>query len=113
MSRTNNSVLNQNSRYVHGGTTTRRNTRNGWWERKILEKSDTDITITIEPNEDRRPDIMAFRLYDDPKLAWLILQFNNIVDTETEFTTGKEILVPTARRVQLDILTQPTGGERV
>lgn len=111
-SRTNNSTELRESRYVQGGTTNRHPNRLGWWERKIFEQQDTDITVTILPNEVGRPDLMATRIYGKANLAWLVLQYNNIVDIETEFTVGKELRLPSVRRVTLDIMTQPTGGNR-
>lgn len=112
-SRTNNVTQLRESRYVQGGTTDRFPNRVGWWERKPLPKSDTDITIIIESSEDRRPDLVAARVYGKANLQWLVLQYNAIVDIETEFTTGTEIRLPQPRRVALDILTQQTGGNRV
>lgn len=112
-SRTNNAVELKESRYVQGGTTDRYTNRLDWWERKIIPQADSDMVITISPRQDRRPDLVAADIYGKPGLAWLVLQFNNIVDIETEFTTGKEIRLPTMRRVVLDILTQATGGNRI
>lgn len=112
--RTNNVVESKSSRYTQGGTTDRYQKRVGWWERKIFTQDDTDIIITILPDEDRRPDKVANRVYGrQGALQWLVLQYNNIVDIETEFRTGTDIRLPSARRVNLDIMTQPTGGDRV
>ncbi len=112
-STTNNVTERRESRYVQGGTADRFPTRVGWWERKLLPRSDTDFTIVIESSEDRRPDLVAARIYGKPSLQWLVLQYNNIVDIETEFLAGTEIRLPQQRRVSLDFLTQPTGGNRV
>ena len=112
-SRTNNAVELKESRYVQGGTTDRYRNRLGWWERKLFSYEDTDITITLLPSEAGRPDLVAARIYGKATLAWLVLQYNNIVDIETEFTTGTEIRLPSQRRVTLDVMTQPTGGNRV
>lgn len=112
-SRSSNATDIRESRYVQGGTTDRYRTRLGWWERKLFPQSDTDFTITILASEDRRPDLVAARIYGKSSLAWLVLQYNNIVDIQTEFTTGTEIRLPTQRRVMLDFLNQPTGGKRI
>jgi hypothetical protein len=85
----------------------------GWWERRIIPTDDTDMTITITPQEDRRPDLIAHNIYGQAALAWVVLQFNNIVDIETELTVGTEIRLPTERRLKLDILNKSTGGQRV
>lgn len=111
--RTNSVVKARESRYTQGGLTDRYPTRVGWWERKELKKDDLDITVVIQPAEDRRPDLLAYRVYGKSNLQWLVLQYNAIVDIETEFTTGTEIRLPQPRRVSLDILNQPTGGNPV
>lgn len=111
--RTNNATELKESRYVQGGTTDRYRARLGWWERKLLPQNDTDIKLTLQPSEDRRPDLVAARIYGKATLAWIVLQYNTIVDVETEFTTGTEIRLPSVRRVTLDIMTQPTGGKRI
>ena len=111
-SRTNNATENSKSRYVQGGTTDRYPNRLGWWERKALPFDDTDVMVTVLPNEDRRPDLLAFRMYgSDSSLEWLVLQYNSIVDIQTEFTTGTELRLPSQRRVMLGIMTKSTGGK--
>lgn len=112
-SRTNNSVNSPKSRYVQGGVTDRYPRRLGWWERRQILEDDTDIIITIRPSEDRRPDLIAHHMFGDWRLAWVVLQFNNIVDIETELRAGTEIRLPTQRRLMLDILNQSPGGNRV
>ena len=111
--RTSNVTEAPKSRYTQGGTTDKYPQRTGWWERKPLTKQDTDYTIIIEANEDRRPDLVSHRVYNTVRLAWLVLQYNAIVDVETEFRAGTEIRLPTERRVFLDIINQPTGGNPV
>jgi len=110
---TNNVVRIPDSRYVQGGQTDVYPDRVGWWERRPLPKADSDFTIEIQPGEDRRPDLVAARVYGRTNLEWLVLQYNAIVDVETEFTTGTEIRLPTPRRVTLDLLSQRTGGNPV
>lgn len=101
------------SRYTQGGTVDVYPTKVGWWERRNLKKDDTDIFIEIQPGEDRRPEIIAWNVYQRPNLAWVVLQFNNIVDVETELTIGKVIRLPSLRRLTLDILGRPTGGNKI
>lgn len=112
-SSTNNAANRRSSRYTQGGTTDVYQNRLGFWERRILEQQDDDMVITLLSDEDRRPDLVAFKMYGKAELQWLVLQYNNIVDVETEFTTGTEIRLPNQRRVNLDILTQPVGGNPV
>lgn len=101
------------SRYTQGGEVEVYPTRAGWWERRPLQKDDTDIFIEIQPGEDRRPDTIAWNVYKRPNLGWVVLQFNSIVDVETELTIGKEIRLPSLRRLTLDILGRPTGGNQI
>lgn len=111
--RTNNSTNNSKSRYVQGGLTDRHPRRVGWWERREIPKDDSDVTVVITPAEDRRPDLIAYNMYETASLAWLVLQFNNIVDPEVELRAGAEIRLPTQRRLHLDILNRSTGGRIV
>jgi hypothetical protein len=111
--RTNNSVNNPKSRYTQGGLTDRYPRRLGWWERRSIPKDDTDITITIKSSEDRRPDLIAYNMYGQASLMWVVLQFNNVVDIETELRAGMEIRLPTQRRLMLDVMNRSTGGNKV
>lgn len=104
------SVNKRNSRYVQGGTTTTFPRRLGWWDRRVMEKDDDDLFITVSTRQDRRPDIIAFDMYGKPELAWVVLQFNNIVDIQLELRAGAELRLPTADRVFFDMLNRPTGG---
>jgi len=111
--RTNNVTELLISRYTQGGVTDRYKTRVGWWERRIFTQSDNDRAEVILSHESRRPDLVATRVYGRPTLAWFVLQYNNIVDIETEFLAGAELRLPTERRLYLDFLTQPVGGNPV
>lgn len=111
--RSRNSTGNQDSRYVQGGETDRYPTRLGWWERRLFNKRNDDIVVTIQTNEARRPELVANRVYGKATYAWLVLQYNNIVDINTEFLPGVELRLPNERRVALGIMTNPTGGVRV
>lgn len=101
------------SRYVQGGLTDKYNRRLGWWERFSLPESDDDILYVITSSEDKRPDLVAKRIYNQVRLTWLVLQYNNIVDIETEFRAGKELKLPTQQRVFTQITSQPVGGKLV
>jgi hypothetical protein len=103
----------RDSRYVQGGDTDRYPMRLGWWERRLLERSDTDITVTVLASENNRPDLVSNRIYGKSTYVWLVLQYNNIVDVQTEFLTGTELVLPSPRRVALDIINRPVGGKRI
>jgi hypothetical protein len=101
------SALKRKSRYVQGGTTELKRKRLGWWERDIdIPKDDiTDIELTIGGKYTNRPDLVAHDYYRDATLAWIVLQYNDIVDVKDEFVTGKTITIPSADRVYFEILT--------
>ena len=104
------STNNRFSRYLQGGDTDIYPNRLGWWERRPIPTALDDIRVEVQPEEEGRPDLMAFRIYGNAKLAWIILQTNTIVDIEEEFTLGKTFNVPSSSRVSLQILTSSPGG---
>lgn len=97
-------------RYVQGGTPEQFRNRLGWWERQVFPRSRTDIQLTLTPRYAFRPDLLAFDVYGKSSLAWVILQYNNIVDINEEFAEGKQILVPTRARVVTEFLTRSLVG---
>jgi len=102
------SVLKKNTRYVQGGTTEVLPKALGWWEKKqTILKSISDIEFKITSKYHKRPDSVSFLVYDRNDLSWLILQYNNIVDINTEFITGKIIMLPSPLRTFSEILTEP------
>ncbi len=86
------------SRYSVGGVPEIFNNRLGWWERTIYTKSDDDIKFTITPRFSQRPDLIAYNVYQDTELEWLVLQYNNIVDVQEELSIGKVISLPSYSR---------------
>lgn len=108
-----NSTDNRSSRMVQGGLTDRYNNRLGWWEKRILERQDNDFILTVQEYEANRPDLISYRVYGKAQYAWLVLQYNNIVDPVTELVTGAEIYLPTQSRLVLDIITKPVGGKPI
>ena len=104
------SVLKRRSRYIQGGDTVVNKKKLGWWERDIdIERDDvTDIQVYIEPKYEGRADLIAYSVYGDPTLEWLVLQYNNIVDTVEELVVGVTITIPSRDRVFFEILTNST-----
>lgn len=104
------SNLNGRGRYGYGGSTVDYGDRLGWWERTLFTTATTDRVITISGKYVRRPDLLAYDLYGDATLMWIILQFNSILDISTEFVTGSQITIPSKTRVFSEILKtrQPT-----
>lgn len=106
------STDNRNSRYVQGGETEIYSNRTGWWERRIFERQDDDIRVIVTSAEERRPDVISQLIYGKAIYAWLVLEYNNITDIETELLPGAELFLPSRQRLILDIITAPTGGIR-
>lgn len=113
MARVSDSTQNKKSRYVQGGRTDLYNNRLGWWERNVFEKRTDDIQTVVRPGEEGRPWKIAYRIYNQDGLGWLVLQYNNIVDINEEITIGAEISLPQPSRVSLSIMVNPIGGNPV
>lgn len=109
---TDNSVENIKSRYTQGGDTESYEKRLGWWERDLdtVKRKNNDITITLAPKYDRRPDVFAADYLGRSDLEWVVLQFNTIVDINVEFRAGKQIRMPSSERVLFDFLNKGPGG---
>jgi hypothetical protein len=89
-----------NSRYVMGGATEQLNPGFlDWWEERIFPRALDDIPFTISQKYNQRPDLLAFDTYGKDRLMWLILQYNTILNINTEFVTGAQILLPSPDRV--------------
>ncbi len=98
----------RDSRYVQGGDTEKFPKRLGWWERRVIQTADDDVTVQIPSKYDKRPDLLAAEIYGRSTLMWVVLQFNNIVDINVEFVAGRTIRLPTPKRVMTQILTKST-----
>lgn len=96
----------QTGRYVQGGTVVSYNNRLGWWSRRIFSSSPDDVEIVLPAKYNKRPDLLAAEIYGKSNLQWIVLQYNNIIDINTEFITGKTIIVPTAKRVFTQFLAK-------
>lgn len=108
-----NSAKVNRSRYVQGGSTDRYPTRLGWWERRILPKSDTDIFVTITKTYEYRPWLVAYDYLGSESLEWVVLQYNNVLDVMEDFKIGAVIQLPTLQRLNLEILSKASGGKIV
>ena len=101
---TNSSLFRRKSRYLKGGAVEDNTHRIGWWERVIFPQDDSDVTYTIDNRSAKRPDLIAYDVYGDPKLMWIVLQYNNIIDINTELLAGRDITIPSKDRVFSSIL---------
>ena len=104
------SLRKRNSRYVQGGTTDKLGNRLGWWERRIFTDVDIhEFLFKIDDVYAKRPDLVAEDELGSSELEWIILQYNNIVDINEEFTYGKIIRLPSNSYVRTYIIDRPIG----
>ena len=108
-----NSVLNQTSRYTQGGLTDVFTNRVGFWDRFDMPRASDDLAFVIDARTNIRPDLVSYDIYEKANLQWFVLQYNNIVDINEEFITGRRIVLPTPVRLLAAILTRSTGGRRI
>jgi hypothetical protein len=94
------------SRYAVGGTTTSAGTTTGWWERTTFKKSPLDVTFTITKKYAYRPDLVAFDMFGDTSLMWVVMQYNNVIDTFSDFVEGTVITLPTKGRLFGELLSK-------
>ena len=92
-------------RYTAGGTSESFTDRIGWWNRKIFPTSETDVFVTLTPRYALRPDNLMFDMYGTASISWLVLQYNNIIDINTEFIVGSVIRLPTKSRLFTQLLS--------
>jgi hypothetical protein len=104
----NSSVNRPKSRYSQGGTTEVLKNRIGYWDRRVFPTDSTDIVITLDNQYHRKPWLVAYDVYKDVELMWFILQYNNILDVDTEFVTGTVLRLPTTYRLRIGLLSRGT-----
>lgn len=98
------------SRYVHGGTTEKSANYLEWWEKRRLPLSASDISYIVEKCYEGRLDNIAYAFYSEPRLWWVIAQYNSILDPFSEVVEGLYLRIPTIERVRSEILTGKMGG---
>lgn len=66
------------------------------WVPRPIPAGDDDFEYTIQPQYNYRPDLLAFDLYDSPRLWWVFMQRNaNIIfDPIYDFRAGVTIKLP-------------------
>jgi hypothetical protein len=105
-----NSVNLKKSRYVNGGLTEVNQLSLEWWERIFFESDDTDLTYAVENAVAGRLDLIANAFYDEPRLWWVIAQYNNILDISEEIVPGRILQIPSKERVMTTFLNGQLGG---
>jgi len=102
------------SRMLTGGTTETKGNKLGWWERDVIEEDVfTDRVFELRAEHEGRPDLVAFEVYNNTRLTWLVLQYNSIVDIEEEFVPGRKINLPAPSRVFSQIAVKNPEKEQV
>ena len=108
------SVRKKNSRYIQGGVSDVGSQFIRWWERRELQQDDvSDLLYTIPVIYAGKPDLIAYDYYGRNDLGWIVLQYNNIVDVNTELVEGKVIRLPSRSRVFYSILSSNVAARRL
>lgn len=59
----------------------------------------TDSFYVVEANDNGRPDIVAYKMYGNPALYWVILWINDILDPFETIYPGMLLRIPQSRRL--------------
>ena len=70
----------------------------------VIPLKDTDKYTQIGASEVGRADMLALRMYKDPKLYWFILMANDIINPITELTEGRVMRIPNVSGVILNAI---------
>jgi len=109
MSENKNSVFRRKTRYVSGGVTEVSTNRLEWWERNVFTSGDNDTLYTIDQRTQGRIDLIAAMFLGEPRLWWVIAQYNKILDPFAEIVAGAQIYIPSPERVDA-LLNGRLGG---
>jgi hypothetical protein len=79
-----------------------------------IAKSDDDDLYIIDYVYDERPDLLAFALYENPRLWWVFALRNPdvLVDPLRDFKPGTQIYLPSAYAVDLILKSRGETGVR-
>jgi hypothetical protein len=94
----------QYSRYTIGGSVEQNGNLLGFWKRKDYQYDETDELFTITEQYNKRPWLLSHAKYGTVELMWFILDYNNIINPDEEFVTGKVIRLPKPNRLFVDLL---------
>lgn len=102
------SVLVKSSRYAAGGST-EVGDKLEWWNRTNYTLTGTESVFTITDKYQGRLDLIAYDLYQDSSMWWIIAMLNNILDPFTEIVVGRELYVPTKQNA-IKMMGAKIGG---
>lgn len=104
------SVYNQkNGRYILGGSTEVSAKFIEWWNKQVVPRDPSDVLYMLEAKYVGRLDLLAYTFYGDPGLIWIILQYNNILDPDTELIAGYPLLIPVQAKVDKHFKVNPSN----
>ena len=85
-----------NSTSPYGTTGFDAEDRLGFFKIRPIPSQSDDYLYTVEPQYNHRPDLLAYDLYDDPKLWWVFAQRNmdTIKDPVFDMVAGVQIFLP-------------------
>lgn len=89
------------NRYNSGGITSLKS--NGdmrTWERTVIPTHSSDVAIIVAKKYVGRIDRLAHDFYGDHRYAWLICQFNNIINPFTEVYEGRTLILMAKERAE-------------
>jgi len=74
----------------------------GFFKIRPVPAETDDVLYTIEPQYTHRPDLLAYDLYDDPKLWWVFAQRNMdiIKDPIYDMLPGTQIYLPQGSKLK-------------
>jgi|TARA_B100001013_G_scaffold337888_1_gene258393 hypothetical protein len=89
----------KNTLYIDNGSSL------GYFQIRPVPASPDDVPYVIEPQYNHRPDLLAYDLYDNPKLWWVFAQRNMdiIEDPIYDIESGVEILLPNVTDVKSEL----------
>ena len=59
----------------------------------VLEESNSDLTTYVREDEVNRIDLLSYRIYNNPLLAWIIVRKNKLENMD-DLWLGREIKYP-------------------
>jgi hypothetical protein len=73
------------------------------WNKPDIPVTEEDQRITIGADVERRPDLLASRLYGTPSLWWVFAIRNPdiLIDPVEDFIAGTEIFIPQAENLRV------------
>ena len=74
----------------------------GYFKIRPIPSQPDDFLYTVEPQYNHRPDLLAYDLYNDPKLWWVFAQRNMdvIKDPVYDIQAGTKIYLPKGEQLR-------------